>query len=327
MSSAVDNVPEDRRGDFRKAQRLAWLTIAYLASAILLMALVLGSSQALKTAWYDDILSLFPPILFLVGGKIAGKKPSVRYPFGYGRAVSAAYLGAAVAHFGVGAWLILASVQKLIEREHPSIGGAQVFGHVVWQGWLAIPVLLWSGMPAILLGWMKRPFAERLHDKVLLADANMNTADWQTASAALLGVIGVGFGLWWADAVAALVIAFDIARDGLKNIGSALADLMDRRPQKLLEMEDDPLPAEVTDYLRSLDWVEDAIVRVREQGRQFLGEALVVPRSDDRLVERIEEAAKGACTLDWRLIQLLITPVREIPAEVKERDPSREAPA
>ncbi len=30
----------------------------------------------------------------------------------------------------------------------------------------------------------------------------MNRADWLTAGAAILGVAGIGVGLWWADAVA-----------------------------------------------------------------------------------------------------------------------------
>ena len=43
----------------------------------------------------------------------------------------------------------------------------------------------------------------------------MNRADWLTALAAVVGVIGIGAGLWWADAVAAIVISLEITRDGL----------------------------------------------------------------------------------------------------------------
>lgn len=37
-----------------------------------------------------------------------------------------------------------------------------------------------------------------MHDKVLHADAKMNKADWMTAAAALVGVLGIGLGWWWA---------------------------------------------------------------------------------------------------------------------------------
>jgi cation diffusion facilitator family transporter len=319
--SAEDNLPQDRRGDFAKARRLAWLTIAYLVSTILLLGVVLGSSQALKTAWADDVLSLFPPILFLVGSHVAGRKPTESYPFGFGRAVSAAYLGASVALFAVGGYLLVDALSKLVAAEHPTIGGVEVFGHVIWHGWVAIPVLVWSGLPAVFLGRAKLPLAERLHDKVLYADASMNAADWQTASAALIGVIGVAFGFWWADAAAGALISLEILRDGLSNVRAALADLMDRRPQQLLKAEPDPLPRELTEFLESQDWVADAAVRVREQGRQFLAEAMVVPKREDGLVENIEQVSQAACDLDWRLLHVNITPVSRIPDEVRGHTP------
>jgi divalent metal cation (Fe/Co/Zn/Cd) transporter len=42
----------------------------------------------------------------------------------------------------------------------------------------------------------------------------MNRADWMTASAAMVGVIGIGFGIWWLDSAAAILIALDVVRDG-----------------------------------------------------------------------------------------------------------------
>lgn len=53
-------LPPELRERLRKARRLEWLTIAYLVSAVGLLALVLGSSQAMKTAWFEDLLSLPP---------------------------------------------------------------------------------------------------------------------------------------------------------------------------------------------------------------------------------------------------------------------------
>ena len=55
-------LPPELQQTLRKARRLEWLTIAYLVSAVVLLALVLGSSQAMKTAWIEDLLRLIPPI-------------------------------------------------------------------------------------------------------------------------------------------------------------------------------------------------------------------------------------------------------------------------
>src|SRR5205085_11177293 len=141
--------------------------------------------------------------------------------------------------------------------------------------------------PAFFLGRAKRRCAETLHDKTLAADAEINAADWQSAGAAIIGVIGVGFGLWWADSAAAVLISLEIIRSGWSELRTALGDIMDRRPQKLDSKEEEPLPEQLTDFLKRQPWIDDAIVRVRERGREFTAEAHVVPKKDQLSVEEI----------------------------------------
>jgi divalent metal cation (Fe/Co/Zn/Cd) transporter len=99
-------------------------------------------------------------------------------------------------------------------------------------GWLMIAALAWSAVPSVFLGRAKLPLASQLHDKVLYADAKMNRANWLTAGAAIVGVLGIGAGLWWADGAAAIIISLDITRDGFTNVRAAVADLMDSRPTR-----------------------------------------------------------------------------------------------
>lgn len=139
--------------------------------------------------------------------------------------------------------------------------------------------------------------AKKINDKVLMADARTNAADWQSAGAAVLGVLGIAWGYWWADAVAALFISLEILRSGYTEVRAALGDLVDRRPHQLDSMEPDPLPEKLTAFLREQDWVEDAVVRVREKGREFVAEAVVVPRGESPSLEEIERASRGA--EDW----------------------------
>jgi divalent metal cation (Fe/Co/Zn/Cd) transporter len=73
-------LPPELRQTLRKARRLEWLTIAYLVSAVVLLALVLGSSQAMKTAWIEDLLSLIPPIAFLLAMRFNSRVPTGRFP-------------------------------------------------------------------------------------------------------------------------------------------------------------------------------------------------------------------------------------------------------
>jgi len=306
--------PKDKRADAAKARRLAWWTIAYLISAIAFMSLVFTSSQAMKTVWLEDILSLAPPILFLLGGYFAQRPPDRTYPFGYYRIVSTAYLAASVALLGMGGYLAIDAAIKLVTGEHPSIGGIELFGSVIWLGWLMLPPLLWSAIPAVFLGRAKLKLADSLHDKVLLADAEMNRADWLTALAGMAGIFGIAFGYWWADSAAGALISLDIIKDGVKHVRAAAEDLVNRRPQRLTALDLDPIPEKLTERLKRLDWVSDAVVRVREDGNFFVGDAFIVPRDDRELPRRIEAACREACDSDWRLRELMIMPVRELPA-------------
>jgi cation diffusion facilitator family transporter len=307
-------LPANKMPVYRRAIRLEWLTIAYLISAIALIYLTLGNSQAMKTAWIEDMLSLIPPIVFLIASRIRHRRPNERYPYGYHRAVSIAYMCAALALTLMGAFLLLDAALKLISMEHPSIGTVEVFGHRVWLGWFMEIALLWSAVPAILLGRVKIPLARQLHDKVLFADAKMNKADWLTATAAMAGVLGIGVGLWWADAVAAAIISVDILHDGLQNLRTVVGDLMDSRPTTV-DGDVDPLPARIENELRKQAWVKAARARLREEGHVYLGEVIVVPSTGQNLLDHIERAHRSLHDLDWRLHDVVVAPARRLEDE------------
>jgi divalent metal cation (Fe/Co/Zn/Cd) transporter len=180
----------------------------------------------------------------------------------------------------------------------------------------------------VILGRMKLTVARTLHDKVLFADAEMNRADWLTGVAGLLGVIGIALGWWWADATAAALISWSILRDGARNLRAVVQDLMDRTPMSVDHERVDALPARLETELRSLSWVSDARVRLREEGRVFFGEAEVVPTDRRDLVPKLTEASERLRALDWRLHDLVIAPVERIEpwrgeaAEDQEDQPS-----
>jgi divalent metal cation (Fe/Co/Zn/Cd) transporter len=121
--------------------------------------------------------------------------------------------------------------------------------------------------------------------------------------------------LWWADSAAAALISLDILKDGVENLRRAVADLMDETPTTVDRDATDPLRDKLASMLRDLDWVEGAEVRLREEGQVYFGEAFVVPSSTADLAQNIEDAAKRAHDLDWRVQELAIMPVRKLPAQ------------
>ena len=141
-----------------KARRLEWLTIAYLVSAVVLLALVLGSSQAMKTAWAEDLLSLIPPIAFLLAARFNSRSPTGRFPYGFHRTVSIAYLCSALALLVMGAYLLVESLVKLVTAEYPTINSVELFGQTIWLGWLMLPALAWRPCPPSSSGARRCPW-------------------------------------------------------------------------------------------------------------------------------------------------------------------------
>ena len=305
-------LPPEVAAIHRKAVRLEWLSIAYLLTAITAIYFTLGSSQAMKGAWLEDLLSLAPPIAFLVASRVRTKRPSASFAYGHHRAVEIAFLVAALALGFMGLYLIVDSVLKLLSGDHPSIGMVELFDWQVWLGWLMIAALLWSAIPVLIIGRIKTRLAAQLHDKVLHADAQMNRADWLTALAALVGVVGIGFGVWWLDAAAAIAIGADILRDGIKYTRAAAKDILDGRPRRDDESGIHPLVPRVRQLVAELPWIHEAAVRMRELGHVISVEVLAVPVDDHELLDRVEDAVERIRALDWKLQDVVVAVVRDL---------------
>ena len=316
--------PPDKWKERESLRKLSWLSIALLILAAVVVGMTVGQSQAMKTAWLSDILTAIPPIALLVALRFELRPPSERFPEGYARAISVAFLVTASVLSVIGLYLLYDSVMKLAHREHPPIGTIVLFGRQLWLGWVMIAALAFSASVGILLGKLKTPVAERLHSKALQAEAEMNRAEWMSEGAAIVGILLVAFGFWWGDAAAAAFISLEIVRDGWTNVRQVIGDMMDESPTKLGKKELEPLPGKVREAARSLPWVEEAAVRLREHGHTVIGEVFVVPRRDDRLTaSALLDLAAGAADeltrLDWRLHGLLIIPVAALEETVPPR--------
>lgn len=310
-------LPEEQAQALRAAIRIEWFTLAFLAVTIAMVYLVMGNSQAMKAAWIEDMLSVAPPIAFLLAVRIVNRPPSGKYPYGFHRAVGVAHLVAGVALLAMGAFLIVDSVTGLLAAEHPPIGLIVLFGQPVWLGWLMIIAMALTIPLPIYFGRVKMRLARELHDKVLYADADMNKADWMTALGSIVGVTGIGLGLWWADAAAALFIAASILWDGIKNMKAAITDLMDTRATTFDDGKPHPVTTQIDEYLRSLTWTEDVGSRVRDQGHVFHVEAFVVPKNGRTpTLTQLMEAREGCIDLDWKVHDIVLVPIDELPEEV-----------
>jgi cobalt-zinc-cadmium efflux system protein len=289
-------LPEDRQQDLARARRLEWWTIGWMASVIAAMGLASGTSQAMRTAWVEDFLSLVPPAVFLIAARFEARAPTPRFPFGFTRVNSLGFLVAAVALTSLGALLLVNAAWTLIAQDRVTIGGVDLFGRQVWAGWPMVAALAYSVVPPLILGRLKLPPARALQDKVLHTDAMMNRADWSTGLAGIAGVIGVGYGLWWADAAAAAAISLSVLHDGIKALRSATAELVDGAPRALDSDAVAPDAQALHDALAARH--PGARIRMRETGR-FIRVVI-----DDEAVDAEGGQWPGEAERSWRLASL-----------------------
>lgn len=312
-STGHEDLPSERQAALRRAIRLEWTTIVVLLVTVAAVYAVSGQSQAMKVAWIEDSLSLLPPIAFLIAARIAHRPPTARFPYGFHRAVGIGHLVAGVALLAMGLFLVVDSGSGLLAGERPPLGVVEIGGQVIWAGWLMVAVMALSCIGPVILGRMKAAPAEALHDKVLYADADMNRADWKTGIATIVGVLGIGMGLWWADAAAALVVSVSILRDGWANLRGAIQGLADARPTRFDGTEPHPLVHEIDEVLAGVEWAEDHGARVRDEGHVFHVEAFLVPAEGQEIsVERLARVRAGLSELSWKIEDVVVTVVAEV---------------
>lgn len=311
------SLPPQQQELLRRAIRLEWASIAVMSVVVVMVGLVAGQSQAMRTAFVEDMLALLPPAVFLIGVWRARLGRDEEHPYGHHRAVGAGHLVAAVALLVMGVSLVYNGASGLVKGEHPPIGIVSLFGVTIWSGWLMIVVMAIVMVPPMVLGRMKLKLAEPLHDKVLAADADMNRADWSTGLATIAGVTGIGLGLWWADSVAAILVATTILWDGFTNIRSAVRDLLDGTATPIDSDDPHPVVAQLQEAAQAVDWVDRCTVRVRDMGHVFHTEVFVVPvAGSNPTVDQVEELQRRCAAVDWKTQDTVVVLTHHLPKDL-----------
>lgn len=305
-----DALPEDKRLALRDAQRLEWLTLGLRMSVAGALYLALGGTQALTAVWLKSLWALLPPVAFLVACRVEQRAPRPRFPYGFYRAGTIAFLAGALALGAMGVFLCYTGLHGLVTARTSALATLWASPFAQWHGWLVIAALAYSIAVPMITGGARQRLAIALHDKGLYADATMGRANWLAGTAAIVGVLGIGLGLWWVDWVATLVIGADILRYGARHTRTAVCDLIDEVPRRLDTGDVDPLGARIHSHLVALDWVADARVRLREEGRRLTGMAFVCPQADTAaLLDRLAQTREEIERLDWRLLDFELVPV------------------
>lgn len=191
MSTADERDRLTRRGFWLEYASMAWMTVE---AAVAITAGIIASSIALVAFGLDSVVEFAAAAIVIWELRSGGGQREHR---------AVRLIG--VTFFLLAAYLVIESTRDLISQAKPE---ASTAGLTVAAAALLV-------MP--LLALAKQRTGQALGNQALIADAGESALCALTSGAALLGVgLNAGFGWWWADPAAALVIAALAVREGLE---------------------------------------------------------------------------------------------------------------
>ena len=189
--------PERRERLHRRVRFIVAFTITYnvIEAIVAITAGVLASSAALIGFGLDSVVEVLSAVA--VAWQFTRKDPE-RWEKVTVRAIGLAF-------FALAAYVTVDAVISLISREGPEHSPLGI----------AITALSLLVMPA--LAWFETRTGRELNSKSVIADARQLLLCVYLSGAVFVGLIlNSLFGWWWADSVAALVVAFLAIREGLE---------------------------------------------------------------------------------------------------------------
>lgn len=180
-----------RRGFWLEYASMAWMTVE---AAVAVTAGIAASSVALVGFGLDSVIEFCAAVIVVWQLRGGGEERETR---------AVKLIG--VTFFALAAYLAVESIRDLATQSRP---GQPVAGLAVTAAALVV-------MP--LLALAKHRTGRALGNRTLIADAAESAFCAFTSGATLLGVgLNAGLGWWWADPVAALVIAAPAVKEGLE---------------------------------------------------------------------------------------------------------------
>ena len=281
----------ENRISFRKGEKAAKLsTVILLALGTLkgIVAIVSGS-VALLAGTIDSFSDVFSSIAVWAGLRIAKKKPTERFPYGYFKAETFALLTVALIIVASSVLIMLESYQKFFEV------------NVISFSDLALAAAALSAVIYFLLARYKGRVGRQVGSQALISEGLHSMVDVYTSVLVFVGVFLASFGYQFVEALIGLVISVYVLIRGLWFGKDAVLVLMDvsPSPQRVKEMK------EIAEGVHGVKGTHD--VRLRKAGPVFFGE-MHVEMQEGLSLERahvISEAVEKAIKERFKDLELV----------------------
>jgi cation diffusion facilitator family transporter len=180
------------------------------------LAGIVGQSQALIADGIHSLSDLVSDALVLVAARWGSHAADDNHPYGHARIETAATAIVGFLLLAVAAGFLFDSVSRLLSPER-----------LLQPGWIALVAAVVSVVAKEVLFHYTRRVARRTNSPLIDANAWHHRSDALSSVVVIVGVSGAMFGVFWLDAVAAIVVAVMVGWVGWRFIGSSVAELVD----------------------------------------------------------------------------------------------------
>jgi len=212
---------QERTGRGMRSAQAGLLVNAALA-LIKLLSGIIGHSYALVADALESTLDVFSSLIVWGGLRISSRSADEAFPFGYGKAEPLATVVVALLLLGGAVSIAVQAIRELLTPHH----APAPFTLVVVLAVVFVKEILFRRVFAV---------GQEVESAAVQADAWHHRSDAITSGAAALGIaVALIGGPGWeeADDVAALAAAAVIFFNGVRILRPAVADLMDRTPDR-----------------------------------------------------------------------------------------------
>jgi cation diffusion facilitator family transporter len=204
-------------------ERVALGSIAVSAGLTLAKGVVgaMTGSLAILSEAGHSLIDLGATVITYFAVRVSGRPADAEHHWGHGKVESVAALAETALLFGLSGVVIWEAAQRLF-------GG---HGHAVEATVAAFAVTIASVVIDFFRARLLYRVAEETSSEALEADALHFGSDMWSSLAVLVGLAGVAFGLQWADATAAIVVALFVCLAGWRLARRTIDTLTDTAPQ------------------------------------------------------------------------------------------------
>jgi cation diffusion facilitator family transporter len=203
----------------KKIERASWLGIVGngLLSVLKITAGIAAGSFAVVSDGIDSANDILTSLVTLISARVAARRPTARFPYGYTRADTIATKLLSFVIFFAGAELIISAVRHILADTPTDLPSP-----------LAVYVTIVSIAAKIFLAYYKISVGRRVNSSMLIADGKNMQNDVIISVAVLAGLVAThALEMPVLDSVTALIVSVWIIRVAFKIFMESNTELMD----------------------------------------------------------------------------------------------------